>query len=144
MTLVVSYSWPRDEAAKMNGFSNERIRKRRKVERKKYLASKGLVEMAFGSRSEMIVKAEVDKKDLRLGMIVKEIQSSNKGGSQIGKVELSPEGGKARWIKNDRIDRELGRCDYSSERGGGKDQPSDRLGVAGRNYGRMSNPYPEA
>ena len=57
----------------MNGFPRAKIRMRREVERKKYLASQGLIEVASGSRSETTVEAEGEKKDLKLNMEVEEI-----------------------------------------------------------------------
>ena len=54
-------------------FSRAKIRKSGKVEKKKYLASQRLVEVASESRSETTRKAEGDKKDLKLNMEVKEI-----------------------------------------------------------------------
>ena len=50
MPLIVSYGWPRDEAAVINEFSRAKIRKGGKVEKKKkYLASQGLIEVASES-----------------------------------------------------------------------------------------------
>ena len=60
----------------MNGFPRVKIRKRRKVEKRKYLTSQGLIEIASGRRLETTVKIQDNRIDLKLNMEVKETKTS--------------------------------------------------------------------